>query len=206
MEPFDWRAFLTKWTKELIEREKDKRFIPEDVIQTNWLGFPGATEEQIERAEARLGVKLPPSYRAFLMTTNGWRQLADWMPAHAGRFWSVEEIDWYSARHQDRIDAWMDGVRYGGGPSEVPDEEYLVYGPGQDCCNLRHEYFQTNLEVSDNGDSAQYMLNPKVVTPEGEWEAWFFATWYAGASRYRSFQEMMQDRYEDFVEHGGSGF
>ena len=47
-------------------------------------------------------------------------------------------------------------------------------------------------------DSAIYLLNPKVVTPDGEWEAWFFANWLPGAARYRSFVELMQAEYRSF--------
>lgn len=45
------------------------------------------------------------------------------------------------------------------------------------------------------GDAAIYVLNPQIVTPEGEWEAWLFADWLPGAARYRSFQDLMQAEY-----------
>jgi hypothetical protein len=38
-----------------------------------------------------------------------------------------------------------------------------------------------------------------VVTPEKEWEAWFFANWLPGAARYRSFREMMKAERESFL-------
>jgi hypothetical protein len=66
-----------------------------------------------------------------------------------------------------------------------------LYGEKQDCVNFRREYLQTALQISDVGDSAVVLLNPKVVTPEGEWETWFFANWLPGAIRYRSFGEWL---------------
>src|SRR5262249_43841856 len=36
----------------------------------------------------------------------------------------------------------------------------------------------------------------KVVTPDGEWETWFFANWLPGAVRYRSFAEWLEDERE----------
>ena len=48
--------------------------IAPEVIASRWLGYPGATEEQIMNLETRLGRKLPPSYRAFLKASNGFRQ------------------------------------------------------------------------------------------------------------------------------------
>ena len=61
------------------------------------------------------------------------------------------------------------------------------------------EYLQTALEISDVGDAGIYLLNPQVVTEEGEWETWFFANWLPGATRYRSFQELMEAEYQNFL-------
>jgi hypothetical protein len=41
----------------------------------------------------------------------------------------------------------------------------------------------------DNGD---YLLIPRVVT-DGEWEAWHLANFLPGASRFRSFADLMSD-------------
>ena len=60
--------------------------------------------------------------------------------------------------------------------------------------------FGRDLEISDESDSAIYLLNPEVVTAEGEWEAWLFANWLPGASRYRSFAELMEAEYRTFRE------
>ena len=38
---------------------------------------PGASEDELRAAEARLGVSLPPDYRAFLHATNGLDGLVD---------------------------------------------------------------------------------------------------------------------------------
>src|SRR5581483_8245497 len=87
MKPFNWKPFLSQWARELIRREAERRHgdIPRDVVESSWLGLPGATDSQIRSAESRLGTRLPPSYRAFLKATNGWRQVRDWVPASAGR-------------------------------------------------------------------------------------------------------------------------
>jgi HEAT repeat protein len=55
------------------------------------------------------------------------------------------------------------------------------------------------LQISAIGDAAVYLLNPQVITKNGEWEAWFFANWLPGAHRYRSFQELMQGQYTSFA-------
>jgi hypothetical protein len=65
---------------------------------------------------------------------------------------------------------------------------------------MRNEYLKTALAISEEGDAAICLLNPKIVTNEGEWEAWEFANWYPGARRFRSFREMMEARYREFME------
>ena len=211
MSTFDWESFLKQWSQELLGSMGDDRAeLPPEVIESGWLGYSGATEEQITQAETRLGKPLPPSYRAFLKVTNGWRQTTPLID----RLWSTEEIEWFSGRHQNWIDAFLEEYkdRYPSvsetqlesnahlGALSVPDEEYLVYGEAQDCSKLRVEYLYTALEISDVGESAIYLLNPEVVTEDGEWEAWFFGDWLPGADRYPSFRAMMQAEYENFLE------
>ena len=75
-----------------------------------------------------------------------------------------------------------------------------MYGETQDSVRFRVEYLESALEISDIGDSAIFLLNPKVLTPDGEWEAWFFGNWLPGANRYRSFAELMEDEYHSFHE------
>lgn len=55
------------------------------------------------------------------------------------------------------------------------------------------------LKISHAPDASDvYLLNPRVVTPDGEWEAWYFAHWLPGAVRYRSFWDLMNDEYHNF--------
>ena len=75
-----------------------------------------------------------------------------------------------------------------------------MYGDAQDCSQLRVEYLATALAISTKRNSAIYVLNPQVITNDGEWEAWFFGDWLPGADRYRSFQDMMEAEYETFLE------
>lgn len=204
MSSFDWERFLKRWSQEIMESiGNDQNHLPPEVVESGWFGYPGATEKQIAQAEARLGTALPPSYRAFLQVTNGWRQTTPFI----NRLWSTEEIDWFSVRHQNWLDVLLAKSGY---PSQtsadaitlpsIPDEEYFVYGDEQDCSKIRAEYLQTALEISQRGEAAIYLLNPQIVTETGEWEAWFLGDWLPGADRYRSFQDMMQAEYESFLE------
>lgn len=194
---FPWQELMAQWSNDILEsklaQEMD-HFIPPEAHTTRWLGYPGATETQIAATEARLGAHFPPSYREFLMVSNGWTVLTQF----AGLLWSTDEIAWLRARDPKLIAIW--GEEDDDEP-EVPDAVYFVYGKRQNAQALRRRYFQTALQMSNPRylDGEFYLLNPQVVTPEGEWEAWFFANWLPGASRYRSFWELMQAEYEDFL-------
>ena len=99
----DWRPFLETWSRELIEAGAYSD-LPPEVVESGWLGFPGATDEQLRLAEARLGIGLPPSYREFLTVSNGWRLTGNFI----WRIWSTEEIDWFRVRNAEWIDAYVD--------------------------------------------------------------------------------------------------
>jgi hypothetical protein len=190
-----WRELLTRWNADLLQTPDLADRLPAEAVAAGWLGYPGATDEQLLRAETRLGASLPRSYREFLKVSNGWR--------HLGYFhwnlWSAEQIEWFRVRNQDWLDAYTEPWRRGGSPP-VPDDEYFVYGDDQSDVAMRVEYLPSTLEVSDVGDSAILLLNPEVRFPNGEWEAWDFATWHPGANRYRSFWEMMRELYTSFLQ------
>ena len=194
MPEFEWRPFLDRWSREALAVDpRTPGYSGAVPAADGWLGAPGATEAQLQALEARLGVTLPPSYRAFLQVSNGWGRTTPFID----RLWSSEEVDWFAVRNQDWVDVWTDASAGETLPS-IPDAAYLRYGQDQDTTLLREEYLQTALEISDTGDAAIYLLNPQIVTPAGEWEAWFFASWLPGARRYPSFWDLMQDEYRSF--------
>lgn len=186
--PYDWEPLMKEWNDLLLA--SPSALIDDETRRAGWLGFPGATEEQIVALEQRLGRGLPPSYREFLAYTNGWRTTG----AFIDRIWGTEDVDWFRARNQEWIDAWTEGSSYYGEVT-VSDAEYFVYGPEQDPVHMRNEYLKTALEVSEEGDEAILLLNPQ-ITFDDEWEAWFFSNWSPGADRYRSFWDLMVAQYE----------
>lgn len=194
---FNWKDFLKQWNEDILTllKESHGKFhyseLAKEVLNTGWLGFPGADEEKILSVEKRLNIKLPPSYRDFLKVTNGWRQIG--FDAEDTRIFSVEEIDLFSVKYGQSLHYWLMG--YGEYRPVITDEIYFVYGPEQDTVNIRNEYLETALAISEEVDSAIYLLNPQVLTSDGEWEAWFFGYTLPGAVRYRSFREMMEGEY-----------
>jgi hypothetical protein len=194
--PRQWHELLLQSSGEILASGEYQNEFPPEVVVSRWLGFEGAKNEQIASAERRLGATLPPSYREFLKITNGWRRISPFIY----KLWSVQEIDWFRTRHQqDWIEPWTLGSRTFGAVETVPDNKYFIYGKEQDPAWIREEYLSTALEISDVGDSAIYLLNPRVVTPDGEWEAWFFASWLPGANRYPSFWDLMQAELQSLL-------
>ena len=55
----DWRALLTDWSKELLKDERIVEELPAEAIESGWLGFEPATEDQIQHVEQRLTTGLP---------------------------------------------------------------------------------------------------------------------------------------------------
>ncbi len=174
MNSLDWQPFLKQWAEEMLDVAEDTDDLPSEAIKARWLGFPGVTKAQIAEVETRLGVTLPPSYKAFLKVTNGWRQPEAFWAANAGSLWQANQAQWFAVANQDWIDAYA-----------APDQA--------------EGHLQVALQISENGDGV-YLLNPKVVDNAGEWEAWFFADWNPGADKYPSFQEMMQAQYQSWHE------
>jgi hypothetical protein len=191
---FDWRSFLETWSQAVLTVPDLAGRLPPEVVAAGWLGYPGAADGQVGAAEARLGAHLPPSYCEFLHVSNGWRTLSYFID----QVWSTDEVEWFHVRNQQWINAYVEPGAYGG--PRLSEAEHLVYGDAQDSVRFRADYLQDCLEISAVGDSAILLLNPRVVTPEGEWEAWFFANWLPGAWRHRSFRELMRAEYQSFLE------
>ncbi len=192
----DWEALLSRWSKEGLEGVYAGD-LPPEVRASGWLGTDGATEAQIAGCEARLGTRLPPSYRSFLATSDGFHLPGGLVP----QLLSAGEIEWLRVKDPETVRAWLEGEALFGPPEPVTDGEYGVYGEEQETGTLRLEYLETALQISERerAGTAVILLNPQVVTAEGEWEAWCLAHWLPGAARYRSFWELMQAEYQSFT-------
>ena len=74
----------------------------EEQIESNWLGFEPATDEQIEEAQKRLGIKLPQDYIDFLKITNGFPEYSVISPS----FLPVEKIDYLNILNEDFVNVY----------------------------------------------------------------------------------------------------
>jgi cell wall assembly regulator SMI1 len=154
---------LDAFLDEWFEELRARGVVPSDAVQP-----AGATDERIAATEARLGVRLPPDYADFLRATDGWPSLSDQTPGLR----SVDRIDWFRAAHQDWIDVYTEE-----GEEEGDIEWNRELGGA--------------LQISDEGDSVVFLLNPQVTDSDGNWEPWIFGNWIPGADRFRSFGELL---------------
>lgn len=183
----DWWKVLADISKLLLADASLRAELDDDVVHSGWLGFPGASVDTIAASEKRVGRALPESYRDFLRVSDGWRH----GPSFPSRWFGANEIDWFRIKEPEWVEIWTEEK------FDIPDEKYFIYGPGQDSVAMRSEYLPECLQVAEPIDGYVFLLNPAVVTPEGEWEAWLFGTKLAGATRYRSWKDLVLQEWWD---------
>jgi HEAT repeat protein len=144
-----------------------------------WPGNPGVTEAELLKSETKLKIKLPPSYRTFLSASNGWKYSSTSVPPLR----AVGDLKWFSKEYKE----WFEAYNLADVPMSIMEKDYFNYAEPSDEFDVQH--LRQALCISEFGDEAVLLLNPMVVWPDGEWEAWFFANWNPGAIRYRSFAD-----------------
>jgi len=87
----------------------------------------------------------------------------------------VTEIDWFRNEEPETIAIWQEHV-----DSDEPDDAvYLQYGNYQR--GFRARYMKNALLISGRFEGDVILLIPEVVTPDGEWETWYFGPAFGGA-------------------------
>ncbi|WP_329120469.1 SMI1/KNR4 family protein [Streptomyces sp. NBC_01465] len=169
----DWAAFLRTWSDEWHEVHDEP---------PGRLGFDPATDEEIAALEACTGTPLPPSYRAFLKVSNGWRWAGEFVDLMAG----TTQV----ARYEDvgmsfeAFDEWAHEDL-----GEDPDEDELFAA----------EMWRRALQLSVESDMNDLMLDPEDINEDGEWAAYDYASWRASPpERYESFGHLMYALYQSF--------
>jgi hypothetical protein len=143
-----------------------------------------ASEEAIAVKEEELGRALPPSYREFLLNSNGLTPLNEMFEVLS----PVEAVEWLAARNAEWIAQFQT-------EDDLSAEEHL-YQPDQPE-TYRAAYLNSCLLISDPGEKVLTLLNPEVADEAGEWEAWFFGpSTIGGAVRYPSFAHLLESQAE----------
>ncbi len=184
-----WLTLLAIFNRDLFRHANKTALaaIPPAAQRSEWLGFPGATEAELAAAEVRLGVQLPPSYRTFLALTNGWRGSGP----ETNQLLSTTTVGWLRDRDPD----WLDAVDN--------TDEIAEHQQRQRHRNDARTELATTLAISARGNhrTTLCLLNPQVIAPDGEWEAWYCTSRVHEPSRYRSFWTLLQARHQAFLRH-----
>ena len=139
MTPEHWRDLLATWSREILAVAAYRQEFPREVVETGWLGYPGASEDELTATESRLGLTLPPSYRTFLTVTDGWRTTKTFIDCIR----PVGEITWYREAHPGRLAGWLEGDRLSARgvrhPARGADDRRRPAGsPGRQRLQRRH--------------------------------------------------------------------
>lgn len=184
-----WRPFLEQWSAEWIAGHDPDKDAPlaQEVVRDAWLGFAPASEAEVAAAEARLGRRLPPSLREFLLVTNGWRDAGNFIYRLAG----AAELEWLRDT-DDRtwIEVWEDLAE-----DDVEEDE-----DGEEAFGVQEaKVLARCLRLSLEGDAAVMLLDPDDVDVDGEWAAYWLASWSGeGPERYGSFHGLMRRQWVSF--------
>jgi HEAT repeat protein len=208
----DLAAVLSRWDQ-LQQRQAthDGFALPPPVVESGSALRAGADEEAVTALERRLGVSLPPSYRAFLLLSDGAYAQPGWgfpgLPIRTSDpverrslgLLDSEQVGWFRDREPQYHDVWgfevlaLDSVPHPDFSRRVPECEYLDHDRAQDPSSAKNGHVRYALQVSADVDGYTILLNPLVVGSDGEWEAWDFGHKNVGAARYRSFLELLED-------------
>lgn len=181
---WDWRALLDRCSQRNLADRAYAAGLEDAVVASGWLGFPGADPAELHALEARLGLRLPPSYRALLSLTNGFRRVS----SNVGALLPAHQVNPFHSQHAAWIRTWTDAVA-----PHVPQPSHpRVYGPSQDPTAFDHRLLQEAIQVSTVEDASVVLLVPSVTDEHGEWEAWLWAAWLPGARRHPSLVDLIR--------------
>jgi hypothetical protein len=131
------------------------------------MGHAPAKEDVVLAAEQRLGVQLPPSFRSFLLTSDGWSGVGGW----------VQEV------HPCEDVSWLRDTDWGASLIEDYSEDLDDDDDDEHVTLLRQ-----SLKVANGEDF--WLLDPTETGADGEWAAYLFELKYGNFEKFASFAEL----------------
>jgi HEAT repeat protein len=193
-----WSGLFDEWAAAVIAANEEP---PPSILRAP------ASGETIEALEARLGARLPPSYRAFLAHSDGADAFPGWGVVRWGGATEAStglhpaaSVGWL--RDLDRgLASWLgdltpdedaDAWSHPNFDSRSPERDYLAPDGTNDPIDAKGGHLAYALAISVNVDGYMTLLDPLVVDADGEWEAWDFGTKRPGAQRHPSFAALLE--------------
>jgi len=128
--PEEWREFLERYSAQVLTSEE---LAEHHLADLDSVAEVSASEQVVAALEERIGTALPPSYRNFLLATDGYEN-----PAKLSIMLPAEQVDWARVVMPDLIEAWEDF-----------DEEVAM--------------LERCLLIGDNCANSYFFLDPTVV-------------------------------------------
>ncbi|MFF4366866.1 SMI1/KNR4 family protein [Streptomyces sp. NPDC001594] len=196
MKIHEWEPFLRTWS---AERDAAGRTGDPARPPFGRLGFDPAAPEAIAALETRLGAPLPPSYRAFLEVTDGWRWAGEFVEllAPAAEVGLLREM---TASAHEELTLWeaedLDEAAYEDGEEEDEGEDGDEEGEREEYESAR---WNRAVQISLAGDQTWLLLDPGDIGADGEWAAYRYSSWSgSGPVRHGSFADLMRAEYAGF--------
>lgn len=147
----EWTVFLRDYSSKFLDNSRWLRefeengageFVRSHVQREGWIGYGPVSADAVVAAEERLGTRLPPTYRNFLLASNGFGYVD-----HVDLL-NVDEIGWLLERDPDLVEAW----------SFVLDDS-------------DRQMIERSLLIArdDGGPGVCWLLHPSDATEDGEW-------------------------------------
>lgn len=127
--PAGWRPLLEELSAFRLTDPLVTAKLSRERIQSGWLGEPGAGEAQIQALEHRVGRTLPPSYRAFLATSDGFLYQSTFI----SKMYGAADVEWFRVHNADWVAAYRDTYPDLGAclqVSAVGDAAVVLLNPG----------------------------------------------------------------------------
>jgi SMI1 / KNR4 family (SUKH-1) len=186
---YPYQDLMKKWNDELLSSElcNDKEWLTKWLIslgysgEVKWLGREGATEAAIQQAEERLKLRLPPSYRQFLVVSNGWSMLNNFV----GGLRRVEEVDLFS-NTEPKFYQFV--------------KEFEKSLQEEDRRKIGHGVTDKLLQIGDPVVDAVTVYMSSEQKKGNEFVVWEFIPWAAEWVEHDSFWDFLQATYKKFKE------
>ena len=184
----NWKHIFDRATRLVMETpalDLLREEIPPENLASGVLSWPGATQDEIQALETRMGTRLPPSYREFLAESNGFLCFPG-----LGRLSPIPEVGWFRDLDGEWCEILEEGQEQWAGiprSTEYPNDNWPA------------PYARELLQVNTTFDDDVILLNPQVVSADGEWEA--YSLYSDLSSCYRSFGDLILARLADKEEY-----
>ena len=188
-EAADVARLVRLWDERLRRDASRFELLAPEAIERGTLLREPASERAIVLAEQRLGVTLPPTYRAFLLCSNGAHasslgpETQHWGETYRHGLMPVQELVRLDSTDDGRflIDLWTE-----------EEDQADDTPPVGDACTVVLDYVPMHdaLLISRPHDAFKDLLVPRAGSDE--WELWAFAK--EGATAYGSFAAFLRNQ------------